>query len=141
MTRKSNKARRSDCPINLALESFGDRWSLLVIRDLMFKGCTTFKELLGGGEGIATNVLTDRLEHLERNGILDRRPHPSDARRVEYRLTKKGIDLAPMLTEMILWTARHEVSAAPPETIHEMTEHRKRFLASVRKRWEANQSS
>lgn len=141
MKPKSPQTRRSNCPISIALELFGDRWSLLVIRDLMFKGRTTFKALLGSEEGIATNVLADRLERLERGGILERRPHPSDARKIEYRLTAKGIDLAPILFETILWTARYEETDAPTETIQEMTKHRKRFLAGVRQHWAASRRS
>jgi DNA-binding HxlR family transcriptional regulator len=74
------RARRSACPVNASLEVFGDRWSLLVVRDLMLKGRHSFGELLAGGEGIATNVLADRLQRLEREGIVERAADPVDAR-------------------------------------------------------------
>lgn len=132
---KARAARRSGCPISIALEIFGDSWSLLIVRDLMFKGLRTFNEFAAAGEGIATNVLTDRLTRLEAAGILAKQPDPSDARRIHYRLTEKGIDLAPALVAIVLWSARYEDTDAPPSTIRAMRSRRKQFLADVRKRW------
>jgi DNA-binding HxlR family transcriptional regulator len=119
----------------VALEAVGDPWSLLVIRDLMFKGLQSFREFQDAGEGIASNILSDRLARLEACGIVTKRPDPDDARRVLYRLTEKGIDLAPVLVEMVLWAARHEDTDAPAKTIREMRVRREQFLADVRKRW------
>lgn len=132
---KSRAARRSGCPISIALEIFGDSWSLLIVRDLMFKGLRTFNEFSAAGEGIATNILTDRLAKLEAAGILAGQPDPADARRIHYRLTERGIDLAPALIEIVLWSARYEDTDAPPSTIRAMRSRRKQFLADVRKRW------
>jgi DNA-binding HxlR family transcriptional regulator len=132
---KSRPARRSGCPISIALEIFGDSWSLLIVRDLMFKGLRTFNEFSAAGEGIATNILTDRLAKLEAAGILAGQPDPADARRIHYRLTEKGIDLAPALVEIVLWSARHEDTDAPPSILRAMRSRRKQFLADVRKRW------
>lgn len=126
--------RRSDCPLNTTLEVLGDRWSLLIVRDLMFKGRTTYKDFLAGGEGIATNVLADRLRRLEAEGLIEKGRDAADARRLIYRLAAKGLALAPVLVEMIVWGARHYDTAAPPATIREMTEHRERFLADIRSR-------
>lgn len=126
--------RRSDCPLNTTLEVLGDRWSLLIVRDLMFKGRTTYKDFLAGGEGIATNVLADRLRRLETEGLIEKGRDAADARRLIYRLTPKGLALAPVLVEMIVWGAGHYDTAAPPATIREMTEHRERFLADIRSR-------
>lgn len=134
---KSRPARRSGCPISIALEIFGDNWSLLIVRDLMFKGLRTFNEFAAAGEGIATNILTDRLARLEAAGILAGQPDPADARRIHYRLTGKGVDLAPALTEIVLWSARYEDTDAPPSTVRAMRSRRKQFLADVRKRWAA----
>ena len=103
---------RSACPISLALELLGDPWTLLVVRDLMFKGRHTFADLLAGGEGIASNILADRLARLERAGVLSKTRSPTDARRFIYRLTDKGIDLVPTLVELVLWSAAHEKTAA-----------------------------
>src|SRR6266516_2911370 len=109
--------RRSDCPLNATLEVLGDRWSLLIVRDLMFKGRTTYKDFLAGGEG-----------------VIGKGRDAADARRLVYRLTTKGLALAPVLVEMIVWGARHYQTVAPPATIREMTEHRERFLADIRSR-------
>ncbi len=128
---------RSRCPINLALEIFGDRWSLLIVRDLMFKGLRTFNEFAASGEGIASNILTDRLAKLEGAGILTRRPDPDDARRIRYRLTEKGIDLTPVLVEIVLWTTCYEETDAPDEIVAAMRTRRRQFLADIRKRWQA----
>src|SRR5258708_23522984 len=114
MRRNTDIKRRSDCPLNVSLEVFGDRWTLLIVRDLMLKGRSRFGELLEGGEGIASNILTDRLGRLETHGLAERRRDPADARRWVYRLTERGIDLAPALFDIILWAALHEPTAAPP---------------------------
>lgn len=132
---KSRAVRRSGCPISIALEIFGDSWSLLIVRDLMFKGLRTFNEFAASDEGIATNILTDRLAKLEAAGILTKRPDPADARRIHYHLTEKGIDLAPALVEIVLWTARYEGTDAPAGILRAMRSNRGRFLADIRKRW------
>jgi DNA-binding HxlR family transcriptional regulator len=119
----------------VTLEIVGDPWSLLIVRDLMFKGCRTFLEFSGAGEGIASNVLSDRLARLEANGILTKMRDPEDARRFRYWLTEKGIDLAPVLVEMVLWAAHHEETDAPEKTVRAMQADRDRFLEEVRKKW------
>lgn len=131
---------RSRCPISIALDLFGDRWSLLVIRDLMLRGVESFKGFANSPEGIATNILSDRLGRLEAAGILSRQADREDARRVRYRLTEKGIALAPVLIEIILWSATHEDTAIPPQTIRQMREDRDGFIAELRRRW-AEQTS
>ncbi|HYE85931.1 MAG TPA: helix-turn-helix domain-containing protein [Vicinamibacterales bacterium] len=128
---RATAKRRSACPINVALEVFGDHWSLLIVRDLLFKGRHTFADFAGAEESIATNVLTDRLTKLERDGIIRRRPDPADRRRVRYELTDKGLDLAPVLVEMILWSARYERTAATPAEVREMTKRKARFIAAA----------
>jgi len=138
MKKRVVSKRRSDCPLNATLEVFGDRWSLLIVRDLLFKGRTAYKDFLAGGEGIATNVLADRLRHLAVEGVIEKGRDPVDARRLVYRLTTKGLALAPVLVEMIVWGARHYQTAAPPATIREMTDHRERFLADIRSRARAD---
>jgi DNA-binding HxlR family transcriptional regulator len=127
----AESARRSRCPISISLETFGDRWSLLVVRDLMFKGMRTFKEFAAAGEGIATNVLAERLERLERAGIIARATDPADARRVLYHLTDKGMALAPVLIEMVIWAARYEDTDAPPRTVRAMRDDRAAFIAGL----------
>ncbi|MDP9047117.1 MAG: helix-turn-helix transcriptional regulator [Bacteroidota bacterium] len=95
--------QRSDCPISSALDIVGDKWSLLIIRDIMMNGKNTYNEFLKSPEGIATNVLADRLSMLESAGILAREEHPESRAKIFYRLTHKGIDLLPVLVELILW--------------------------------------
>lgn len=125
---------RSGCPISLFLELFGDRWSLLIIRDLMFKERHTFQDFLAAEEGIASNILTSRLQGLEARGIVTRRPHPTDGRKVLYGLTPRGLALAPALVEMVLWSAEHERTDAPPAVIEAMRADREGFIAGVRAR-------
>jgi DNA-binding HxlR family transcriptional regulator len=108
MPSKSAARRRSGCPLNASVEMLGDRWSLLIIRDMMLRGFTRYGEFLENYEGIATNILADRLRKLMAYGIIRAEPDPSDRRRLTYLLTAKGIDLAPVLTEMVLWAAAHE---------------------------------
>ncbi len=135
MKDKLRISRRSGCPISIALEIFGDAWSLLIVRDLMFKGLRTFSEFASSGEKIATNILSDRLARLEAAGILTKAADPADARRVHYRLTEKGMDLAPAMVEIVLWGARHERTDAPPSMLRAMRLHREHFLADIRERW------
>ena len=127
--------RRSGCPVSISLETLGDRWSLLIIRDLMVRGLRTFNDFLRSGEGIATNVLADRLRKLEATGIITAEAEEMDRRRLNYRLTGKGIDLAPVLLELLIWGARHEQTAAPCALIDEMARDREYVLAEVRRRW------
>src|SRR5438105_15612165 len=133
MASKSNP--RSGCPVSVSLEIFGDRWSLLIIRDLMVRGFRTFKEFQGSGEGIATNILADRLQRLEAAGIITAEEEKTDGRRVNYRLTEKGIDLAPVLLELLIWAVRDEEPGAPCSLIARMANRREQDAAEVRWRW------
>ncbi len=91
------------CPISSTLDILGDKWTLLIIRDLMFKGKKTYGEFSQSEEKIATNILADRLLILEKNGIVEKRAFPGNKVKNLYRLTPKGIDLMPALLEIILW--------------------------------------
>src|SRR5205823_13424394 len=126
---------RSGCPVSVSLEIFGDRWSLLIIRDLMVRGFRTFKEFEQSGEGIATNILADRLQKLETAGILIAETEQEDARRINYRLSEKGIDLAPVLLELLMWGARHERTGLPPAAVAGMATNGNALLREVRRRW------
>jgi DNA-binding HxlR family transcriptional regulator len=105
-------ARRSDCPISFALDIFGDRWSLLIVRDIMFKGKVSYGEFLHSEEQVATNTLADRLALLEGAGIVRRSANSQDKRSDIYSLTRQGADLAPMLVEMVLWSAKYDPRTA-----------------------------
>jgi DNA-binding HxlR family transcriptional regulator len=126
--------RRSECPLNASVEILGDRWSLLIIRDMMLRGFRSYKEFLESYEGIATNTLADRLRMLQAYGIVTAEPDPSDGRKLTYLLTQKGIDLAPVLTEMVLWAAAHG-ETGNPALVQLMQKDKQQFVAEVRKRW------
>jgi DNA-binding HxlR family transcriptional regulator len=134
MPRKRHARRRSECPLNASVEMLGDRWSLLIIRDMMLRGFHTYKEFMQCYEGIATNILADRLRKLIAYGIVAAEPNPADGRKLIYQLTAKGIDLAPVLTEMVLWAAGHE-KTGNQALVRLMREDKERFLAGVRERW------
>ncbi|RJF97005.1 transcriptional regulator [Noviherbaspirillum cavernae] len=111
MKRAENK---SHCPVNFALETFGDPWSLLIVRDIVFWGKRTYGEFRDSSEGIATNVLAARLAHLEQKGILVKGPHEKDGRKDVYALTEKGLGLIPILLEMSGWSAQHDPETTAP---------------------------
>ena len=102
----------------------------------MVRGFRRYNDFLQSGEGIATNILADRLRRLEDSGILVTAPGPEDARRWLYRLTQKGIDLAPVLLEILVWGATHEQTGAPCKVISQMAKNRDALLAEVRRRWQ-----
>lgn len=135
MAARRKPEHRSGCPVSIALEILGDRWSLLIVRDLMVRGLRSFKEFRESGEGIATNILANRLRKLEAAGIVAAEAQQADRRKISYRLTQKGIDLAPVLYELLIWGARHEKTAAPCDLIAQMEETRDQVLAEVRRRW------
>jgi DNA-binding HxlR family transcriptional regulator len=132
--KKASLKRRSGCPLNVSIEILGDRWSLLIIRDMMLRGFRSYKEFLESYEGIATNILADRLRTLEAHGIITAQKDPSDGRKLIYSLTAKGIDLAPVLTEMVLWAAAHE-ETGNQALVRLMQKDKQQFLAEIRQRW------
>lgn len=114
---------RSTCPISTALDIFGDKWSLLIIRDLVFNEKSTYGEFLNSEEKIATNILADRLALLERGEIISKHNHPEHKLKVVYKLTQKGLDLIPVLIEIIAWSEKH----------HEVHPYAKQFAKQIRK--------
>ena len=130
---KHKQQRRSDCPINFALEIFGDPWSLLLIRDIVYFGKKTYGEFLASEEGMATNILANRLAQLEQHGILVKKRSETDKRKEEYILTDKGLDLIPLLVDMANWSAEHDPqTAAPAAWIALMKADRERMLRLIR---------
>ena len=107
----------------------------------MVRGFRGFKEFQESGEGIATNILADRLQRLASAGIVEAEVERTDGRRVNYRLTEKGIDLAPVLLELLIWGAHHEKTGAPSELIVFLEKNREGFLAEVRRRWRDRDST
>jgi DNA-binding HxlR family transcriptional regulator len=106
--------QRSSCPIANALDLLGDRWTLLVIRDLLFVGKRRFGEFVNSPEGIPTNILSDRLRRLEECGVVTKVPYQLRPKRYEYQLTDKGRDLFPLLRALIEWAMRHLPDVAAP---------------------------
>jgi|SRR5580700_2475508 len=138
--KKSAPKRRSECPLNASVEMLGDRWSLLIIRDMMLRGFRSYKEFLECYEGIATNILADRLSKLQAYGIVVAERDPKDGRKITYSLTAKGIDLAPVLTEMVLWAAAHE-DTGNQALVRQMRADKRKFLVGVRQRWAAGSTA
>ena len=132
--KNSAPKRRSGCPLNASVEMLGDRWSLLILRDMMLRGFSTFKEFLQSYERIATNILSDRLKRLIAYGIVTAEEDPSDGRKQIYVLTPKGLDLAPVLTEMVLWAAKHE-ETGNQALVRQMQHGKEQFVETVRQRY------
>jgi DNA-binding HxlR family transcriptional regulator len=108
----ASQKRKSDCPINFALELFGDRWTFLIVRDMMFKGKNYYGEFLTSEEKIATNILADRLSMLEKSEIVVKSIDPNHKSKLIYKLSQKGIDLLPVLIEVIMWSAKYDKNSA-----------------------------
>jgi DNA-binding HxlR family transcriptional regulator len=126
---------RSHCPVNFAVESLGDRWALLIVRDMVFHGKKTYGEFLKAGEGIATNILASRLDFLERIEVIKKSPHGEDQRKDIYTLTEKGLDLIPVLFEFIKWSAKHDpLSSAKqyPQFLKQLKASRGKFNKKAR---------
>lgn len=104
--------RRSDCPISYALDLFGDKWALLIIRDMLFKQKRRYGQFAESEEKISTNILADRLARLGVEGLVTKEADPENGRQFVYALTPKALDLAPMLIEMILWSAKYDPHSA-----------------------------
>ena len=141
MADKATSDHRSGCPVSVSLDVLGDRWSLLIVRDVMVRGLRTFRQFQSAGEGIASNILADRLHKLEAAGILTTEPSAEDGRSTYYRLTPKGIALAPVLLELLIWAGNHESTGAPNAFIAEMEQNRAAILAETYRRWEQRDST
>ncbi|PWG80347.1 winged helix-turn-helix transcriptional regulator [Pararcticibacter amylolyticus] len=98
---------RSDCPLNFGLEIFGDKWTLLIIRDMMFFNKRYYNEFLMSKEGISTNILADRLAMLERERFITKQKDGKHKQKIIYSLTEKGIDLLPVIIEVGLWSDKY----------------------------------
>lgn len=111
MKTTNKETLRSHCAVNYGVEIFGDRWSLLIIRDIVFAGKRTYGAFLKSEEGIATNVLASRLAFLEGQGILSMAPSLEDGRKDVYTLTEKGLDLIPIMLSIVVWSAQHDAKS------------------------------
>ena len=130
---KPDHIRRSSCPVSCALDILGDRWTLLVIRDILFKQKRHFGDFLTSPEKIASNILSDRLKKLEDCDIVLRRPDPANARRIIYTLTEKGFDLVPAILELLRWGVKHDpASDAHENLIQRLEQDRAGLMAEIR---------
>ena len=126
------RTRRSTCPINASLEVLGDRWSLLIVRDMLFAGAKTYKDFLGSDEKIATNVLASRLTRLQSIGVIVSERNELDARSSIYRLTEKGLDLLPVVMELSAWGTHYENGEPPNGIFDAWKNNRANFIAGMR---------
>lgn len=126
--------KRSDCPVSFSLEVFGDKWSLLIVRDLMLHKKCTYGELAKSDEKIATNILAARLLSLEENGIVQKLEHPDSKAKVLYQLTQKGIDLIPIIVEINLWAEKYtEIPEKRKELLAQMNADKEGFIKKASK--------
>ena len=131
MAHDSNDCR-SNCPINFILETFGDRWTLLVIRDLMFHGKRHYGDFLASDEGISTNILANRLQRLERDGVIDKEVDPDNRSRAIYRLTQKGKDPLPVMLEITAWSGKYDSKTnAPAPLLTALKKNRRPLIAKI----------
>lgn len=129
---KRKETPRSDCPINYGVEAFGDKWSLLILRDILFYGKKTYGEFLSSDEHIATNILANRLGTLEQEDLIRRKPHLADKRKDIFSPTQKTIDMIPMLLELVIWSTKHGAGLdAPKDAIRQIQEDRAGVVAYV----------
>ncbi len=128
-----NIKRRSDCPTSFALDIFGDKWTLLIVRDILFRGKKTYGDFLNSEEGIATNILADRLELLEQANIIQKTADKLDSRKNIYSLTQKGEDLLPLFLEITLWSAKYDPkTGAPKEFVQWLKKDKKGFIKYIK---------
>lgn len=131
--RNENKKRQSGCPVAFGLDTFGDRWSLLIIREIMLRGKKTYSDFMQADEAISSNILIDRLKHLEVEGIIEKSRDPENRRSFIYTLTQKGRDLAPIILEIILWSGAHDHRPFALRDILKKIQHdREGFEAKIR---------
>lgn len=129
MSTLENQSPRSECPITNVLDILGDRWTLIVVRDMLLLGKHEYKEFLEGSDGIATNILADRLKKLTCAGIVRQIPHPESKTRKLYYLTDRGKQLLPLMIEMIIWGAAHIASVrVPPRLLYKIKNNREQFV-------------
>ena len=126
--------KRSECPVSCSLDIWGDKWSLLIIRDMMFSQKSTYGDFLKSAEGIATNILASRLQSLEEGKLIEKLEHPDSKAKVLYKLTQKGIDLLPIIVEVYLWADKYfDIPADLRAQIKEVKKDKDGFIKSMTK--------
>jgi len=133
--------KRSDCPVSCSLDIWGDKWSLLIVRDLIFAKQCTYGDFMKSGEKIATNILASRLQTLEANGIISKSDHPESKAKVLYKLTQKGIDLLPLMIEINLWAEKYyDVPADRKVMLKEVKKDKQKFIETAIKKLKKSSS-
>lgn len=134
MAGEKTRALRSDCPVNFAVEIFGDKWSLLIVRDIVFWGRNTYGAFLRSTEKPATNILANRLAKLELEGVIVKKAHNTDKRKEVYSLTEKGLDLIPILLDMAEWSLNHGLGKTfvPDEFVESVRKDKAKVVAWMR---------
>ena len=128
--------RRSECPISYTLDIFGDKWTMLIIRDLLFYGKDSFSEFLCSDEKIATNILTDRLNVLLQEGFVTKHTAPTNKSKFLYRPTEKAIEMIPILSEITLWAEKYNPAGAPADIVEPLKKNRTKALQDLKKKVE-----
>jgi len=130
----ADKKKRSNCPVSCSLDVWGDKWSLLIVRDLMMTKQRTYGDFLKSDEKIATNILASRLQTLEENGIITKSEHPDSKAKVLYKLTQKGIDLVPVMIEINLWAEKYfDIPAERKAMLKEVKKDKEAFIKATTK--------
>ncbi|PWN58373.1 winged helix-turn-helix transcriptional regulator [Chryseobacterium viscerum] len=131
----SENKKRSDCPVSQSLDIWGDKWSLLIVRDLMFAGQCTYGDFQKSEEKIASNILASRLQMLEDNGIIIKGSHPESKVKFLYKLTAKGIDLLPLMIEINMWAEKYcDISSERKELLQEVKKDKEVFIVRLSKK-------
>ena len=112
--------QRSTCPVSTSLDVLGDKWTLLILRDMVFAGKSTYGQFLQSEEKMATNILADRLAVLEAQGLLTKAVAADKKSKFTYRLTEKGVDTIPIIIELVLWGATHCPTIVAPSLLEEL---------------------
>lgn len=132
---KKDKMRNTGCPVAYALDIFGDRWSLVIIRDILIKGYTTYSQLLNSDEKIATNILATRLKELTGSGIISKKRDPDNGRYVIYKMTSMGADLAPIILEMMRWSGKYDINTkVSQQALNRLENDRQGFVDEIKQR-------
>jgi DNA-binding HxlR family transcriptional regulator len=133
----ASKTPRSHCPVSLALEAIGDRWSLLILRDIIMRGKRRYQEFLNSEEGISTNILAERLARLEKQGLISKAGDPADKRQFRYLPTRKALDLLPVIFEMARWSFKYNPDVNPDQPFAQrMRAGEKAFMRQIRSQFE-----
>jgi len=133
MKKEKQIVNRSDCPISYTLDFFGDKWTLIILRDMMFEGKSSYKEFLQSDEKIATNILADRLDMLVKNAFLSKTISSENKSKFVYNLTEKGIGLLPVVIEMMIWGSKFSPAGGNEDLLKVLKSDKEKTIKSFAK--------